>query len=265
MRRAGLLASGTPLEEASPQEVTLAKELSEELGGLPLALDQAGAYIDAAACGLKDYLQLYRTRRAVLLKERGDSVQDHPKSVATTLSLSIHNVEQFNQAASDLLRLCAFLQPDAIAEEILMEGAEYLGPQLQAIASDPLAMNKAITALRKYSLISRDSTTHTLTIHRLVQAVLKDTMDQPTSQQWIQRAVAVLNAVFPEPTYEVWSRCERLTPHVLMYASSDIDRVHEQELASLLRKTANYLRERARYEQPGHWAARPVRPHQGTD
>ena len=97
--------------------------ISQELGGLPLALDQAGAYIEETQCSLADYLQFYRTQRADLLKARGGLVLDHPEPVATTWSLSFAQVEQRSAAAADLLRVCAFLHPDAIPEEIITEGA----------------------------------------------------------------------------------------------------------------------------------------------
>jgi hypothetical protein len=80
LRRAGLLARDTNLEQASPQQRSQAGELVRELGGLPLALDQAGAYIAETGCSLGEYLQLYHTHRAALLSRRGGSVSDHPAS-----------------------------------------------------------------------------------------------------------------------------------------------------------------------------------------
>ena len=71
MRRARILPAETSLEEAPEEEVTTAKELAEELGGLPLALDQAGAYIEETQCGLSGYQRLYQTRRTELLRSRG--------------------------------------------------------------------------------------------------------------------------------------------------------------------------------------------------
>ena len=76
------------------------------------------------------YWQIYQQHRADLLQQRGGLVADHPAPVATTWSLSFQRVEEKNPAAADLLRLCAFLAPDAIPEEILTEGASLLGPVL---------------------------------------------------------------------------------------------------------------------------------------
>ena len=133
LRRTERLTPDASLEQATESERAVALSISQELGGLPLALDQAGAYIEETQCGLTDYLQFYRTQRAELLKARGGLVLDHPKPVATTWSLSFAEVEKRSAAAADLLRVCAFLHPDAIPEEIITEGAAQLGPNLQAV------------------------------------------------------------------------------------------------------------------------------------
>src|SRR6266851_9043658 len=131
LRRAGLLTPEASLGEAADREVTIAKEFVEELGGLPLALDQAGAYIEETQCRLTDYQNLYHLRKAELLKTRGGLLDDHPEPVATTWSLSFQRVEEKNAPATDLLRFCAYLAPDAIPEEVITRGAEHLGPSLQ--------------------------------------------------------------------------------------------------------------------------------------
>ena len=178
LRRADRLGPDATLDQAEASERVIALQITQELGGLPLALDQAGAYIEETCCSLTDYLQLYRSQHTELLKARGGLVPDHPESVATTWSLSFDQVEQRSAAAADLLRVCAFLHPDAIPEEIITEGAEALGPTLQAVAQSPLAFNQAVGVLLSYSLLKRNAEEHLLNIHRLVQAVLKDGMDE---------------------------------------------------------------------------------------
>src|SRR5260370_11181848 len=151
-----------------------------ELGGLPLARDQAGAYIEETNCGLSGYLNLYRTRRKDLLQRRSKLRTDHPQPVGTTWSLSFQKVEQANPAAADLLRLCAFLDPDAIPEDIITEGAAEAGPLLHPVAADPFQLNEAIEVLRTYSLIRRNAEAKKLNIHRLVQVWLQEAMDKKT-------------------------------------------------------------------------------------
>src|SRR5207245_4244989 len=134
--------------------------------GLPLALDQAGAYVEETGCGLAGYLTRYQQRRTELLKTRGENTSDHPEPVATTWSLSFEKVEQANPAAADLLRLCAFLAPDAIPEEIVTEGAVELPLELQSLASDPFLLDAAVKELFRYSLIQRDAEQKLLGLHR---------------------------------------------------------------------------------------------------
>jgi len=60
-----------PLNDASPANYAQAKHIAQEVDGFPLALDQAGAYIEETQGSLAKYLILYRQRRAVLLSRRG--------------------------------------------------------------------------------------------------------------------------------------------------------------------------------------------------
>jgi len=250
LRRVGLIDENASLETASSSDRAIARSTTQELGGLPLALDQAGSFIEETQCSLIDFLNLYRTRRAELLNARGGLIDDHREPVATTWSISFKNIEEKNPAAADLLRLCAFLHTDAIPEQMIVQGAEHLGPRLQEIAADPLRLNVAIAVLRTHSLVQRDSGASTLSIHRLVQAVVRDAMTEQERMQWQQYISQMLNAVFPEVTLpQEWNQRERLTPHVLMYASVTVDQTDDQELANVLRKTADYLRAHAHFEQ----------------
>ena len=195
LRRASLISPDAELSHASPQERELALQISQELGGLPLALDQAGAYLEETGMDLANYWHIYQQRRATLLAERRGLVDDHPLPVATTWKLSFEQVEQANAAAADLLRVCAFLAPDAIPESIIIEGASHLGPHLATVGADSYLLNQAIGALRRYSLVRRNPATKTLTIHRLVQAVLKDQMEEASRRQWAERTVRAVRAV----------------------------------------------------------------------
>ncbi len=202
LRRSRLLAPDAPLEQAIASDSATARMISKELGGLPLALDQAGAYIEETQCSLADYQQRYRNRRAQLLQRRGGLEKDHPEPVATTWSLAFEQVEQRSPAASDLLRLCAFLHPDAIPEEIITRGAAHLGPWLSPVEEDPLLLDEAVAALGAYSLVHRDAKDKTLSIHRLIQAVVKDEMSVETYRQWAGRTVQAVNEAFPDGSWQ---------------------------------------------------------------
>ncbi len=252
LRRAGLLALDASLVQAEPADWQVAVQLAQELGCLPLALDQAGGYLEETRCGLPQYLELYRSQRARLLLHRGGVAPGHPDSVATTWSLSFALIEQRSAPASDLLRLCAVLHPDAIPEALFLRAATHLGPALATLESDPLAFDQALSVIQNYSLLRRNGREQTLSIHRLVQAVLADAMSEEEREQWRRRAIAALNILFPSVRregWEQWEPCSRLLPHVLSVATSTAQEAHSLELASVLTRAADYLSQRAQYDQ----------------
>jgi tetratricopeptide (TPR) repeat protein len=250
LRRAKVLAPEEPLDNLSAAVRKEAQQLVQELDGLPLALDQAGAYMEETGCRLSEYLQLYAQRRLALLQQQSSMTTDYPHTVASTWALSFAQVQQQGPAAADLLRLCAFLHPDAIPEAIMTEGAADLGPLLAPVAADALQFNGAIQLLRRYSLVKRDPEAKLLNMHRLVQVVLKENLDQATQREWAERSVRAVNAAFPEGEFAAWERCELCLPHALLCA-----RWIEQysftspEAVRLLHVAGFYLRERGQYAQ----------------
>ena len=252
LRRAGLLEPDVPLTQAEQADRRAALQLSRDLGCLPLALDQAGAYLEETGCSLQQYLDLYCSHRSALLRYRGGVVQDHPDSVTITLALAFASVESRSPLAADVLRLCSVLHPDAIPEELFLQGATHLGPVLVALENDSLAFNEVLAVIQSYSLLRRASRQHTLSMHRLVQAVLADAMTNEMRDVWRERAIAALNAIFPavrEKGWGQWEQCNRLLPHVLTVTAANAIQENSLELASLLTRTADYLLQRTHYYQ----------------
>lgn len=250
LRRAGLLALDAPLAQAKPIDWQAAVLLSQEMGGLPLALDQAGSYLEETGCSPQQYLELYRSHGVNLLRSRGGVVLDHPDSIATSWSLSFALIEQRSTLAADLLRLCAVLHPDAIPEELFLKAGTHMSPSLAVVEASPLAFNQALAIAQSYSLVQRNGHEQTLSMHRLVQAVLLDAMSRQEREQWRERAIAALKAVFPDMMFEgweSWEQCSRLLPHVLTIAADTSSQ--QREFASLLSRAADYLRQRAQFEQ----------------
>ncbi len=248
LRRAGLLAHDAALEQALLDDREQAFQIATALGGLPLALDQAGAYLEETGCSLSEYQQLYQQYRADLLRERRGLLADHPEPLATTWSISFQRVEEKNPTAAELLRFCAFLSPDAIPEEVLTAGKSLLGPVLASDVGDVFRLNQAIEALRAYSLVQRNPKGKTLSIHRLVQVVLQDAMEEAERRSWAERVILSINVIFPRPDYDTWPQCERL----LSQAWTAIQFIEQYQIISeeaeqLLYKMAHYLWDRGRY------------------
>jgi len=235
-----LLRRAQLLDRAADADRALATQISRELGGLPLALDQAGAFIEETPSTLTEYLDLYRQ----LLSERG-AVGDHA-SVSATFSLAFEKVEANSPAAADLIRLCAFLAPEAIPEEIITTGAEYLGEHLGHAARNPVTLLAVFREATRYSLLDRDPDTKSLDIHRLAQIVIKDGMSDSEQRAWAERAVSAVAEAFPDGEFQNWGLCQRLLPHAESCANliQQFDFASE-EAALLLNQEALYLDSRA--------------------
>ncbi|HLZ61756.1 MAG TPA: FxSxx-COOH system tetratricopeptide repeat protein [Ktedonosporobacter sp.] len=250
LKRAKRLALDGPLDAGTSEEVLTARVITQQLGGLPLALDQAGAYIAETGSSFTKYLELFKQERAALLQRRGTVPSDHPEPVTTTFLLAFEQVRQKSRAASDLLTFCAFLAPDAIPLEIITEGAAHLNSILATVAADTLQLDQALETLQTYSLIRSDGENRTLSIHRLVQAVLQDALEEAERGSWADRVMLAVNATFPHPEYSNWLQCERLLSHALLIARYiEQYKVISEAAWHLLSETASYLRDRARYTE----------------
>lgn len=246
-----LLHRAQRLAHASDEEINDAGNIVVALDHFPLALDQAGAYIEETRCSFADYLNLFHNHRKEILAKRGEQTTNYPDSVMTTWSLSFQKVEQANPAASELLRLCAFLAPDRIPEELFREGMAYWTIPLQQAVTNLFTFNQMLQDLLKFSLVKRLAEDHLLSIHRLVQAVQIDKMELEEQRQWAARVIRAVNTAFPlDPKNETttWPQCLRYLEqaqacHVLIQQH----RFLFPEAADVLDRAAIYLREHASY------------------
>jgi hypothetical protein len=106
------VAAGFLVNRTGDADEQAAEDLAGELGGLPLALEQAAAYIQATGITLTQYLSVFRGRRTDLLA-RGQA-SGHPADVAATLGLAASRLGDEAPAAAGLLRLLAFLAPEPV-------------------------------------------------------------------------------------------------------------------------------------------------------
>ena len=242
---AGFLLTRT--KQSGPQVEAAATILAETLGGLPLALEQAGAFITASGTiTLAGYAELFATQARELLR-RGQPV-GYQHTVATTWSLALETLQQTAPAAVGLLTLAAFLAPDDLPQPLLAAHAEELPEPLAA--ADQLTLADAVAALRRYSLIRVVG--DGLFVHRLLQTVVRAELDADAEGAWASAAVRLVNAGFPYPSDEVatWLECERLLPHAVAVAEHGQRLSVEPEVWLRLQgEAATYLWSRGQYRQ----------------
>jgi hypothetical protein len=127
------------------QDRPAARELATALDGLPLALEQAAAYMQATGTHLARYLPLFRTRQADLLA-RGEAA-GHPADVTATLTLALSRLAAQAPAAAGLLRLLAFLASEPVPLALLFTNEQIADPsglglptELAPLLGDALAV-----------------------------------------------------------------------------------------------------------------------------
>ncbi|WP_166678495.1 tetratricopeptide repeat protein [Kribbella voronezhensis] len=196
-----------------------ALELADELGGLPLALEQAAAYIQATVGTLAGYLVAFRERRDELLA-RGEPT-GYDETVATTWSLALQQLGASSPGAAGLLRLLACLAPDPVPLTLLLADeqlADQLAPSVTdaigQLLGDPVAVGDAAAALRRYSLLTAAGN-GMVSVHRLVQHVTLAQEPANAVGQWRQAAGALVEAAIPaDPDLpEGWPVFALLLPH----------------------------------------------------
>ena len=204
-----------------------AQKLAEELGGLPLALEQAGAYMESTGCTMRDYLEILASHPAAVLAE--ESPSDYNETVANTWSMAIANVRDDSPGGEELLNLCAFLGPDAIPVSLFKSGGQNVPESLSGVVKDLFTLNKTLGALKRYSLIEVTNRSHTglpmtesaISVHKLVQTVVRENLEEKAKKQWAETALQLVAAAFPfdENDPKTWPDSERLLPHVLATTS----------------------------------------------
>ncbi len=196
-----------------------AGELAGELGGLPLALEQAAAYMQATGTTLARYLPMFRARQADLLAH--GQAAGHPVDVAATLGLALSRLADEDRSAAGLMRLLAFLAPEPVPLALLLadeQPADLIGPEVTEavgpLLGDLVAVGTAIIALRRYSLIAPAGDGLVL-VHRLVQAMTRTQLPADRVDQWERAATVLVEGVVPtDPELPAaWPVSAVLLPH----------------------------------------------------
>ena len=110
------------LDASLSSNQSIALEITQSLGGLPLALNQMCGFIVNQRLALKDFLPLYQRNQAKIDKRKIDaSDYDHTLSTVWETALG-----RLTGNAATLQRLLAFFQPDRVDESVLVESAQEL-------------------------------------------------------------------------------------------------------------------------------------------
>ena len=126
--------------DASAEHIEIAKNIVTELGCIPLAVDHAGAYIEAGRCSINKYLQQLSLRRQTLMTDAMfTGASNYDQTVYGTWDLSFKEIKkrasgqssagdaQAAHAAIQILQICAFYHHSNISKDIFRSAAEEPG------------------------------------------------------------------------------------------------------------------------------------------
>jgi hypothetical protein len=247
--------------------------LTQALDGLPLALEQACAYLGNNYISVTDYIErVTQLGHDIALLGREDS-DDCAKSVLATLSLAF---DRLSAPAQALLQLCGYLAPEPVPEYVFTENPDNLPESLQAAAQDKFLWRDTVAELGRYALCqapllmqadflgNNGVQQRCLVLHRLTQTAARawlragtaagtdaatvvgtDTSAAGPSFDAFQHVIMLLHGVFPAKLSqpEHLPRCRSLMSHVqrlaVFYAKANVE---PQRYAELLGQLETYLK-----------------------
>ena len=205
----------------------VAESLVNELGGLPLALEQAGACIKALGCSLSDYLEQFQTERLKLLKDekaKPASLYESPERLAvhTTWLLNIKHIKDSRHGiyAVRLMNAYAFLNPNEIEDKLVNVGERPIEDKaFRDCVSSPLGSRQVVKLLTDFSLFTYVHA-HSVSTHRLVQELVRENLDPEEKAKSFVDVVRLLSYAFskcssPKPLLDKVGIEERLKAYEL--------------------------------------------------
>jgi hypothetical protein len=239
-----------------------AAELAALLGDLPIAVEQASAYLELTSCPVREYTTAVAEHPERLLR-RG-VVVGYRYNLANVWSMSINRVAHERPDAMQLLGLCAYLDGTPIPLEIFRAGRDHLPPELAAQLDNPIDFADTVGTLVGFALARRSD--DFLFIHRMVQAAVRAHTSTPGPgsgrDDVIDRLTQLLRAAAP---VEIWmestavSRWRVLMPHVLaVLKRQDGSGTGVNETAWLLDHAGTYLHAAGQAERATSLLARAV-------
>ena len=170
--------------------------------------------------------------------------------------MNLKEVQKDAPAAAALLNYCAFLHPDGVPFNLFTQGAAELGePRATALADaadDPLELYDLLNPLGSYSLIRVEPESQSLSLHRLVQEVIRAELGDAGCQNWVEPLFRAIGQLTPEKgkdiDYRDWPPLAPLVNHVQELASHcQQHAIASTEAADVFHVMGAYLLERGQY------------------
>ncbi|HLJ99414.1 MAG TPA: FxSxx-COOH system tetratricopeptide repeat protein, partial [Streptosporangiaceae bacterium] len=224
-----------------------ASTVAEKLGDLPLAIEQAAAWLAETGTSTAAYVDELDTQLASVL-ELGQPA-DYPQPVGATWRVSFDRLRAQSPAAARLLELCAFFAPEPVSLRLLYsdEMMKALVP-LDDRLKERIVLGHIIRQITRFALAKVDQGSNSFQVHRLVQAVVQARMNEDERNEAAHEVHRVLVGARPRQgdtdDPENWPRYDWIWPHLI---PSRAEECNEEETRQLLIDRVRYLWKRGEY------------------
>ncbi|MEW9529443.1 FxSxx-COOH system tetratricopeptide repeat protein [Microbispora sp. NPDC049125] len=225
-----------------------ALRVAEALGYLPLAVEQAAAWLGETGMSAGTYIEQLGTQTAEILST--NPPPGYPSPVAATWNISLSQLKERSPAAVRMLQLCAFFAPDPISMSLLYsdEMMRSLLPHDSSLRGEKLMLGRLIREISRFALAKIDAGSNTIQVHRLVQAVIRSQMTFEEIDTTSHEVHHILVGARPRQGEvddpENWPAYDLIWPHLL---PSDAEQCVEEETRQLLTERVRYLWKRGEF------------------
>lgn len=226
-----------------------ADRVAQALGDLPLAIEQAGAWLQETGMKVDEYVEKLSSQPAATLA-LGDT-PSYPIPVVATWNVSFQRLRERSPAAVRLLQLLAFFAPEPVSLSMLYgdETVRCLVPYDDSLR-EKIMIGRLVRELNRFALAKVDQRDNSVQVHRLVQAVLRDQMDADERESTAHDVHRILLGARPREgdtdDPENWPRYDEIWPHLVPSQADDCD---EEQTRQLLIDRVRYLWKRGEFER----------------
>ena len=191
-----------------------ADQLAERLGDLPLALEQVAAMQSVTRTPVREFLLHFDERALEILGSMPPG--DYRSTVAAGFTVAAEQIRRESLATAQVLELICCLGADPVPLSLLRTGGQRISPPLGRLLDQPDALDEAIWRLRRYGLVKVTGDGQAVQVHRLTQAIVRDTMSAVARAEAYTNACRMLAAANPGHPSDplTWDLHRRIGPHL---------------------------------------------------
>ncbi|MET8140680.1 FxSxx-COOH system tetratricopeptide repeat protein [Sphaerisporangium sp. NPDC005288] len=222
--------------------------VADALGDLPLAIEQAAAWLSETGMAPGDYVDQLKTKMSQVLSLNKPA--NYPTPVAAAWEVSFTELQQRSPAGTRLLQLCAFFAPEAISIDMLYsdEARRALVPYDPALR-EKLVMGRVIKEISRFGLARLDQAIKSVVVHRLVQGMVRHRMSEDEQVTAAREVHAILVRARPWDSdvddQSKWQEYDKIWPHLDPSKAIEWGR---EPIRDLLIERVRYLWRRGQFE-----------------